>query len=681
MTSFRAFIALFSVAAAAGQTTWVYNAGYYPADWCGPVLGAKSSYYPSDAVCNHPDQKPPGTWTPPDAPERWVDKVFGYETWKLFKGGALPAYSTPTALSAHGKYTFLLGRKGVPECDGGWTCLVETESGKLVKAFTGNQDWGQWWDSASDEVYYQVKNKTQIVKTDLSTGADSVVLDLTGKPGIESIWVGGTGDLSRDNMVAFISVYPVTAKNDRAWAAQSAVCLARLDGSGSYWCSLPFEQIEAPVKPVPAEVDFAMLSKGVDSTTKLRYIVVENWGHIFSFDGSAVKFEGLAPELPDAKYWSKGDGDGACEAAEKCFGDPWDHMDTVELPDGTQAILSKYEQEKPLYLNSLAIYPLREVVNAAKDPTLLKEGVTFIKLASGTGTHWGCARNTSVCVVSISSPVRDPGDYTSILDPGPYGFNLIHLDMSAWPAVQARRHWHGSVAWKMANGAPDYYALPKASISADGVFVAGSSNFGEDSQADGMKRWGFIARLLATPAQPLPPVVPQLPPPLQCADGVDNDGDGKVDLADPGCASETDDDETDPPPPPAQCADGVDNDGDGKVDLADPGCANETDNDETDSPSPPAPAPSNLTATAVSTSQINLHWSDNSANEAGFEIERCKVACSSYVLIAKVGPDATSYSDTGLSASRTYKYRVRAYNAAGTSSYSNTATAKTLRRY
>jgi hypothetical protein len=43
------------------------------------------------------------------------------------------------------------------------------------------------------------------------------------------------------------------------------------------------------------------------------------------------------------------------------------------------------------------------------------------------------------------------------------------------------------------------------------------------------------------------------------------------------------------PPPLAQCADSVDNDGDGLVDLADPGCVDAADNDETDSPLACAP--------------------------------------------------------------------------------------------
>lgn len=67
----------------------------------------------------------------------------------------------------------------------------------------------------------------------------------------------------------------------------------------------------------------------------------------------------------------------------------------------------------------------------------------------------------------------------------------------------------------------------------------------------------------------------------QCNDGIDNDGDDKIDLADPGCSSSNDDDESDDPIPP-QCSDGLDNDGDDKIDLADPGCSSAQDNDERD---------------------------------------------------------------------------------------------------
>jgi hypothetical protein len=93
---------------------------------------------------------------------------------------------------------------------------------------------------------------------------------------------------------------------------------------------------------------------------------------------------------------------------------------------------------------------------------------------------------------------------------------------------------------------------------------------------------------------------------------------------------------------------------------------------------PPA-APSNLKATAVSRSQINLAWNDNS-NEKTFAIERCRGAtCTNFALIANVAANKTSYSNTGLSRNTTYRYRIRAYNDAGYSAYSNISSAKTAR--
>lgn len=75
--------------------------------------------------------------------------------------------------------------------------------------------------------------------------------------------------------------------------------------------------------------------------------------------------------------------------------------------------------------------------------------------------------------------------------------------------------------------------------------------------------------------------------PAACSDGDDNDGDELVDDEDPGCESEMDNDETDPPPPPFECSDGQDNDFDSKVDFGsgfnnDPGCSSADDDDEND---------------------------------------------------------------------------------------------------
>ena len=90
--------------------------------------------------------------------------------------------------------------------------------------------------------------------------------------------------------------------------------------------------------------------------------------------------------------------------------------------------------------------------------------------------------------------------------------------------------------------------------------------------------------------------------------------------------------------------------------------------------------PSNLTATAISSRQINLSWTDNSANETGFKIERAAASSGPFSQIATVGANVKTYQNTGLQRNTSYYYRVRAYNAAGDSAYSNTASAITLKK-
>ncbi len=99
---------------------------------------------------------------------------------------------------------------------------------------------------------------------------------------------------------------------------------------------------------------------------------------------------------------------------------------------------------------------------------------------------------------------------------------------------------------------------------------------------------------------------------------------------------------------------------------------------------PPA-APSNLQAVVLSDSEIRLTWTDNADNETAFWLERVKetepgvgvhpIDFKHWVLL---GEDIETFTDSGLDARSTYTYKVRAFNAAGYSDYSNEARATTF---
>jgi RHS repeat-associated protein len=88
-------------------------------------------------------------------------------------------------------------------------------------------------------------------------------------------------------------------------------------------------------------------------------------------------------------------------------------------------------------------------------------------------------------------------------------------------------------------------------------------------------------------------------------------------------------------------------------------------------------APTNLVATAVSTTQINLSWTDTSNNETSFKIERKTGSGGTYSQIATTGANVATFNNTGRTAGTTYFYRVRASNASGNSAYTNEASATT----
>jgi RHS repeat-associated protein len=89
----------------------------------------------------------------------------------------------------------------------------------------------------------------------------------------------------------------------------------------------------------------------------------------------------------------------------------------------------------------------------------------------------------------------------------------------------------------------------------------------------------------------------------------------------------------------------------------------------------PIVAPSNLTTSAGSPTDVRLNWIDNTTNETGFEIERATTSGGAFMLVGNAAAGAISYSDAGLITGTKYYYRVRAVNASGSSAYTTEASA------
>jgi chitodextrinase len=93
-------------------------------------------------------------------------------------------------------------------------------------------------------------------------------------------------------------------------------------------------------------------------------------------------------------------------------------------------------------------------------------------------------------------------------------------------------------------------------------------------------------------------------------------------------------------------------------------------------------SPGNPVATAASSSRIDLTWTASTDNVGvtGYRLEGCQGGvCTNFTQIAATTGTGTAYSDTGLTAATTYRYQVRATDAAGNlSGYSTIASATTL---
>jgi hypothetical protein len=84
-------------------------------------------------------------------------------------------------------------------------------------------------------------------------------------------------------------------------------------------------------------------------------------------------------------------------------------------------------------------------------------------------------------------------------------------------------------------------------------------------------------------------------------------------------------------------------------------------------------APTRASATGGVACQLQLNWVNNDSTVDGFMIERATSLSGPWTQIAQVLASPTSYQDTAVVPNGIYYYRLRAYNEAGDSGYSNVA--------
>ena len=92
---------------------------------------------------------------------------------------------------------------------------------------------------------------------------------------------------------------------------------------------------------------------------------------------------------------------------------------------------------------------------------------------------------------------------------------------------------------------------------------------------------------------------------------------------------------------------------------------------------PPA-APSDLTATALSATSVELAWSDNSSDESQFRVEARAAGVVAWTRVATTGANASGTIVTGLEPATSYAFRVQARRGSAGSGFSEEAEATTL---
>jgi hypothetical protein len=389
----------------------------------------------------------------------YVDQTYGATVKILTDGPVAHPYSTPNPLSANNKYILTYDNNG-------WINVMLVADGSMASFHAGTSA-QSWWDVTDDDTFYY-PNGPRIMKHSVSTGAESAVVDYTGR--FSSVTRGGTGDSSKDNWISFWS------------SPEHNVCAVNLATTDTYCAdyTLNFGNLPIPV------IDFTLISKGVDTTSGKRYVIINGWPsnmvYTVNMTTKALDFEYRGPELPRGNN----NHDGVCDPGEACW--YGSHTDTLEV-NGIQYMVFND------YYNSPCEFDI-QTVQLNKGASLIKQmeigggrKSVFNLWSCGPGwvdEHVACAKNAPYCVISTQSYGRASTDTTPIVNTPHDNAIIVMTGNGDGITPIAKSH---TIKFTDAGGDLWYWGIPRASISNDGSCVVWDSDYGTFQQRVSISCW------------------------------------------------------------------------------------------------------------------------------------------------------------------------------------------------
>ncbi|MEP7351634.1 MAG: hypothetical protein ABI824_00240 [Acidobacteriota bacterium] len=406
------------------------------------------------ALCTVANQKPPGSFAPPDNGSSYVDPNFGTKVRMLAGPSALHGYSTPSPVSATNKYILLSINDVIT--------VEELLTGKTVRKVSIGFE-GVMWDGSNDNYLYAFSGAT-VVRLDVTTGATTTVADYSkGALRFTSIGSGGTGEITKDNWLSFY------APQERQM------------------CSLDLNTISTYCGAVPAgvSIDYPTMAKGVDKVSGRRYVmgvVVSGPFLIYAVNVAQKRLDlvGRGPE----NVMMGGNRDGICDANEACINGS--HSDTMEDAAGNEYLVLGLEAQTPCEYSMFSI----QLNKGAQMGLPIEVGgglKRLMQLFRCGGDKWsdyhaGCAKAAPVCVISITTePFGETMNQNNpaAVPVSPYLGEILIIKDNGNEVRRLAKHRSIQYSNEEANG---YWSTPRAAISEDAAFVVATSNFGTPNQ-------------------------------------------------------------------------------------------------------------------------------------------------------------------------------------------------------